>query len=156
MLAGGWTGERGTTDPSLAPGVSRDSSQNWREFAWLGWAGLDVLGAKWTSDLKCGGHCWTARGRSAKPPRRHIVLPMAHTCVQLLLNYPPLHARDNASLALVTFVALAARCGVVANSVREIRSLRWRQQSYVHTAPRLARCNGWTRRVRSCAANAQR
>lgn len=123
MLAGGWTGERGTTDPSLAPGVSRDSSQNWREFAWLGWAGLDVLGAKWTSDLKCGGHCWTARGRSAKPPRRHNVHSMAHTCVQLLLNDPPLHARDDASLALVTFVALAARCGVVANSVREIRSL---------------------------------
>lgn len=46
-----------------------------------------------------------------------------HTCVQLLLNDPPLHARDDASLALVTFVALAARCGVVANSVREIRSL---------------------------------
>ena len=39
MLAGGWTRERGTTDPSLAPDVSRDVSQNWGEFAWLGWAG---------------------------------------------------------------------------------------------------------------------
>lgn len=91
--------------------------------AGMGWAGLDMLGAMWTSDLKCGGHCWTARGRSAKPPRRHYVHSMAHTCVQLLLNVPPLHARDDASLALVTFVALAARCRVVANSVRESRSL---------------------------------
>lgn len=126
MLAGGWTGERGTTDPSLAPVyhvIRHKIGGNSHGWDGLGWAGLDMLGAMWTSDLKCGGHCWTARGRSAKPPRRHNVLPMAHTCVQLLLNYPPLHARNDASLALVTFVALAARCGVVANSVREIRSL---------------------------------
>ena len=68
MLAGGWTGERGTTDPSLAPvyHVIRHKIGGNSH----GWDGLGMLEAMWTSDLM-----WWSLLDSARP--HHKAAPRA-------------------------------------------------------------------------------